>query len=88
MIITYLTFSVFLLNSPQPIRGGILTPGTYHTLRLYCNSIASSLASPAVYSQMKRRVRRVERGVERGNCLSWVTIMYLCSANTVSEMMD
>ena len=37
---------------------------------------------------MKRRVRRVERGVERGNCLSWVTIMYLWSANTVSEMMD
>ena len=36
----HLTLSVFLLNSPQPTKGGILTPGTYHTLRLYCNSRA------------------------------------------------
>ena len=44
--------------------------------------------TPAVYSQMKRRVTRVERGVDRGNCRSRLTIMYLCKASTVREMMD
>ena len=34
------------------------------------------------YVQMKKRVRRVDLRVERGNCLSLVTIMYLCRANT------
>ena len=34
------------------------------------------------YVQMKKRVRRVDLRVDRGNCLSLVTIMYLCRANT------
>ena len=40
------------------------------------------------YVQMKMRVRRVEVVVERGNCLSLVTIMYLCRANTDRLTMD
>ena len=31
---------------------------------------------------MKKMVRRVDLMVERGNCVSLVTIMYLCRANT------
>jgi hypothetical protein len=34
------------------------------------------------YVQIKMRVRRVDVVVERGNCLSLVTIMYLCTAST------
>ena len=37
---------------------------------------------------MKTRVSKVERGVDRGNCLSLVTIMYLCRANTVKVTID
>ena len=37
---------------------------------------------------MKTRVRKVERGVDRGNCLSLVTIMYLCRASTDRLTMD
>ena len=41
-----------------------------------------------VYPQMKMRVTMVERGVDRGNCLSLVTIMYLCMASTDKVTMD
>ena len=34
------------------------------------------------------RVRRVERGVDRGNCLFLVTIMYLWKASTDRVIMD
>ena len=34
------------------------------------------------------RVRKVERGVDKGNCLSLVTIMYLCRASTDKVKMD
>ena len=37
---------------------------------------------------MKTRVRKVERGVDRGNCLSLVTIMYLCRARTAKVKID
>ena len=37
---------------------------------------------------MKMSVRMVERGVDRGNCLSLVTIMYLWKANTDRVMID
>ena len=40
------------------------------------------------YVQMKMRVRRVEVVVDRGNCLSLVTIMYLCRASTDRLTMD
>ena len=40
------------------------------------------------YVQMKMRVRRVDLRVERGNCLSLVTIMYLCRANTDRVTID
>ena len=40
------------------------------------------------YVQIKMRVKRVDKGVERGNCLSLVTIMYLCRANTDKVTMD
>ena len=40
------------------------------------------------YIQMKMRVRKVDRGVDRGNCLSLVTIMYLCRANTERVTID
>ena len=38
--------------------------------------------------QMKMSVRKVDKGVERGNCRSLVTIMYLCNARTDKVMMD
>ena len=34
------------------------------------------------------RVRKVERGVDKGNCLSLVTIMYLCRASTAKVTID
>ena len=37
---------------------------------------------------MKMRVRRVDKGVDKGNCLSLVTIMYLCRASTDKVTMD
>ena len=40
------------------------------------------------YVQMKVSVRRVDLMVERGNCLSLVTIMHLCRASTDRLTMD
>ena len=37
---------------------------------------------------MNMMINSVERGVDRGNCLSLVTIMYLCSARTDKVIMD
>ena len=40
------------------------------------------------YVQINVSVRRVDLMVERGNCLSLVTIMHLCRANTERVTMD
>ena len=40
------------------------------------------------YVQMKMRVNRVDMGVDKRNCLSLVTIMYLCRANTDRVTID
>ena len=40
------------------------------------------------YVQMKMMVRRVDMGVDKGNCLSLVTIMYLCRAKTDRVTID
>jgi hypothetical protein len=37
---------------------------------------------------MKMRMNKVESGVDRGNCLSLVTIMYLCRASTFNVTID
>ena len=37
---------------------------------------------------MKMRVNKVERGVDRGNCLSFVTIINLCRASTDKVTID
>ena len=37
---------------------------------------------------MKIRVRKVDKGVDKGNCLSLVTIMNLCKARTDKVTMD
>ena len=91
-------------SSPVPIHftAQLHHPGLYpHQLCLLYGYLTPKLFWPKVpnpiiggketkneYVQMKMMVRRVDMGVDKGNCLSLVTIMYLCRAKTDRVTID